>query len=116
MTEEDTGDDTEEESSVDGAEYIETDEFTLGIESDLLDLLVTESDLEGSPVINAEPDPRSGVVTVHLPFRFNWDLHDEDDELAFSENFVHTQMTPDRARTLIDQLETAVEEVEEERN
>lgn len=106
--------DTEESMEADGVEYIETDEITLGLESDLLDLLITEDDLRGSPVINAEPDPRSGVVTVHLPLPVEWIPEDEESDLPYSENFVHTQMDTDRARELIDQLETAVEEVEGE--
>lgn len=99
-------------SELDDVEFVPTRTLTLSLESDLVDLLITESDLQSNPVIGAESDAKTGVVTVHLPFQFEWDSNSEDDELVFSENFVHTELTPERVRDFIGQLEDALEEVE----
>lgn len=103
---------TEESDS--SQEYIDADEITISLESELADVFVTEDDLEYSPVISAEADSREGVVAVHLPLLLNWADNDDLDDIAFAESLVHTQLDLEDAREFLDQFEAAVEELEEE--
>lgn len=91
--------------------YIRPDELTLSLEGPLTDLLITEANLSQKPAINAEPDPQAEQITIHLPF-FIQNIDSNAEELAFSENFVHTPLDIEKAKALRDQLTTAIETVE----
>lgn len=92
----------------DETEAVDLTELTLSVEGELVDMFLTEDDIE-PPTISGFSDVRTGVVGVHIPLLF-----EASEDPALSENFVHSELTPEQARAFAQQLEAAADEVEAE--
>lgn len=99
-------------NELDAPEYIRPNQLTLSLEGPVNDILITESDMSEKPAINAAPVPLENGVTIHLPF-FLQDYDSNAEELAFSEFFTHTQLDLEQAKEFREQLDTAIEALEE---
>lgn len=93
----------------DDIETVDITELTLSVEGELVDMFLTEDDIE-PPTISGFSDVRTGVVGIHIPLLF-----EESEDPALSENFIHSELTPEQARAFAQQLEDAADEVEAER-
>lgn len=94
-------------------EPILIDKFTLGIDSPLMELILTENKLQKSPRFFVNSNPLQQSVSIHLPF-FPEGITPNTDEYVYSENHLNVQLTHEQAKQLHTQLTTILDEFEQE--